>query len=89
MGLDGRWLQCSGSTLGKGIWTTRPGKGPFGGLSGSPLLTRDGRAAAVFVEGGDDDDVDESLERFPGDGPQPGLRQSLPGWLLKALRIRG
>lgn len=55
LGLDGGWIQCAGMTLGKGIWTTAPSKGPYGGLSGSPLLTRDGRAVGIFVAGRDDD----------------------------------
>lgn len=79
--LDGRWAQCHVETTGNGLWITRAAVAIQGGMSGSPILSDDGLAIGAVCLSSGGADLDSHTEG----GPNPGLKCSLPGWLLRAV----
>jgi hypothetical protein len=67
-GLDGTPQRFEASTVRHVIWLDGPRIA--GGMSGSPIVSAEGKAIGVCVTGGDDAGTH---------GPQPHLRQCLPG----------
>jgi len=74
LGLDGEWFSCRVSCH-RGIWISKALKPLQPGMSGSPIMTREGVIGIVSVSGGGVQDTHLS-------GPQPYLPRSLPGWML-------
>ena len=84
LSLDGRWASCTVESFRDGtLWITKATTGIVGGMSGSPILSDDGRAFGVLC-------TSASIKgEGPTDsGPQPQLSAHLPGWLLQNLRRR-
>ncbi len=80
--LDGCWAPCTvRSHHGGALWITEAIKEIVDGMSGSPILSDDGRALGVLCTSGG-----TVGERHTGGGPQPQLSACLPGWLLPGLR---
>jgi hypothetical protein len=77
LSLDGRWIDCSVRSGGRGLWIYEAAEAIQGGMSGSPIITTDGVIGLVTMSSGTDG------ARFGG-GPNPLVSAALPGWLLTA-----
>jgi hypothetical protein len=72
LSLDGRWLRCE-VTVGPRALTINSAAAPLaGGMSGSPIVSDDGKAIGVAVA-------------TPGDAAQPSLAWQLPRWLIEKI----
>jgi hypothetical protein len=71
--LRGRWFRCDVTAHNRALTISNPEQRIAGGMSGSPILTDEGRAIGVVT-----------LDT----GPDPFLVRSLPGWALDELAIR-
>jgi hypothetical protein len=71
LSLDQQWLPCRVKHYGGPTLTTSETK-TVGGMSGSPIITEDGKAIGVVVIGSNSE----------VDGPHPRLMFCLPGWAL-------
>jgi S1-C subfamily serine protease len=69
-----RTHRATARVIGRALWIECPTSVLKGGMSGSPILSADGRAVGVFT-----------TSSRPGrmHGPQPWLRKNLPGWMLQ------
>ena len=79
LSLNNRWFPCTLCDPGK-LWISNAAEDIEGGMSGSPIVTENGKAIGVacLSSGGDD------LHHREG-GPNPCLMRNLPGWFLKML----
>ncbi len=86
LSLEGKWFnvhvaRCPGGPL----WTDHATEPIAGGMSGSPIVLKNGSAIAVVTSasttGGD-------LNKCTAGGPDPVLTRNLPGWLLTKLSIK-
>jgi hypothetical protein len=79
LSLDGQWRKARAQHRkpSGGIWLS-DGAALEAGMSGSPIVSADGRAAGVFSlsAGG-------LSKKHTGGGPQARLGAHLPGWLLR------
>lgn len=74
LSLEGEWIDCAVSYKHRRLWLK--GGSIVGGMSGSPIITKDGVAIGV---------ISNSEEGHPATsllGPQPRLDLDFPGWLL-------
>jgi len=84
LSLDGRWASCTVERCRDGaLWITKATTEVIGGMSGSPILSDDGRALGVLCTSGG-----PQGEPCTRGGPQPQLSACLPGWLLQGFRRR-
>jgi hypothetical protein len=67
LSLDGKWLDCAIERWGQGLSVENDKKVVVGGMSGSPILSRDGRAIGLVSTG----------------GLNPVLRDCLPAWFFR------
>jgi hypothetical protein len=72
LSLDLRWLACRVENIGGTLWITRAKR--VGGMSGSPIIDKDGRAIGVICTGSESENIDY-------DGPHTQLMRSLPRWM--------
>jgi hypothetical protein len=75
LSLEGQWLSCRLSA-GSAIWVTDAARPIIGGMSGSPIITRNGAVGVICF--GDREAVGDRNES----GPNPYLPFALPGWML-------
>ena len=68
--LDLRWHACRVHNFGGPLWII--GAKTVGGMSGSPIIDKDGRAIGVVCTGGES----ENIKGY--DGPHTHLMRSLP-----------
>jgi Trypsin-like peptidase domain len=73
--LDGSWLSCSAKHREGPLWLEAEPGGIQGGMSGSPILTKDAVAVGVVCIG--------------LDGPNPHLPYNLPGWFFRKQKRSG
>jgi len=72
LSLDGQWFRCD-VTLGNRALTINAAADKLaGGMSGSPIVSDDGKAIGVAVA-------------TPGDAAQPSLPRQLPRWLIEKI----
>jgi Trypsin-like peptidase domain len=77
LALDGRWFECRVRHTGGGLWLHECKQPIAGGMSGSPVLDKDGAAIGVVsVAGG------VSGEPLLQGGPNPNLTRDLPAKFL-------
>lgn len=70
--INGRWNRCTVRRGGqRGIWIANATNGIVAGMSGSPILSDNGRVIGLVSN---------------SSGPQPFLARSLPVWLVESLR---
>lgn len=73
LALNGRWFRCQVTTMPGGpLWIVGSSERIVGGMSGSPIVSDDGRALGVLVTGHGSGSPE---------GPHPRLTCHLPGWL--------
>lgn len=77
LSLDQLWLPCRIQHVGGPLWTSEAKT--VGGMSGSPIITEDGRAVGVVCTGCGSEAT--GVLRYP-EGPHARLMRSLPGWML-------
>jgi hypothetical protein len=75
MGIDGAWFAC-GVTIRRAIWLHDTKRPIVGGMSGTPIMVRDGAIGICCVSGG------IGTKGHHEGGPNPSLVHSLPGWML-------
>jgi hypothetical protein len=76
LGLDGEWFACDLSVR-RAIWIENAVKPIVGGMSGSPIITRNGAVGVCCLScGGAEEHENE------GGGPNPYLPFALPGWMV-------
>ena len=87
LSLDGQWAGCSVLTLPGGgpYWIECPATSIAPAMSGSPILSEDGRGIGVICTA--TDTGDEPPGTSSTHGPNPRLTQNLPGWLLHQLKL--
>ena len=73
LSLDLRWHACRVHNFGGPLWIT--GAKTVGGMSGSPIIDKDGRAIGVVCTGSESENIKDY------DGPQTHLMRSLPRWM--------
>ena len=73
LSLDLRWLACLVHNSGGALWIT--GAKTVGGMSGSPIIDKDGREIGVVCTGSESENIKDY------DGPHPQLMRSLPRWM--------
>ena len=66
LSLDGQWLNCTVERWGRGLWIEDQGL-IRGGMSGSPIVSTDGKAIGLLSASGN----------------SPVLRDSLPAWFFR------
>jgi hypothetical protein len=77
--ITGRWSECEVRHFALGLTITNAVNGIHAGMSGSPIVTDDGKAIGVVsVSSGGRGELHTS------GGPNPRLAAHLPGWLLAA-----
>lgn len=81
LSLDCRWTRCAVEAIPEGgLWIVDAPDGIRGGMSGSPIVTDDGRVIGIIgISSGAADEIQTK------GGPQARLSCDLPGWILKAL----
>ncbi len=75
LSLDGRWFRCAVSAGSRGLNIPEAAEPIEGGMSGSPIVSEEGRAIGV---------VTLNIGSYGGN---PFLAAALPGWLLAEIRI--
>jgi hypothetical protein len=91
LSLDGEWYPCDvvdtsyfGTEVGLPLWLEKAVGGIRGGMSGSPILSPDGKAIGLISVGGGRSGGGPPEERMHIEGgPNPRLVHHLPGWLLR------
>jgi hypothetical protein len=73
LSLDLRWHACRVHNCGGALWIT--GAKTVGGMSGSPIIDKDGRAIGVVCTGSESENIKDY------DGPHTHLMRSLPRWM--------
>jgi V8-like Glu-specific endopeptidase len=73
LSLDLRWLACRVHHSGGPLWISQAKA--VGGMSGSPIIDKDGRAIGLVCTGS------ESESEKDYDGPHTQLMRSLPRWM--------
>jgi hypothetical protein len=73
MHLDGSWMECRAARGPRGLGLSGAPKGLVSGMSGSPILSQEGRAVGVFVTSGG-----APGELHTEGGPQVRLTTDLP-----------
>jgi hypothetical protein len=71
LSIDCRWFRCDVTLLSRGLLVERPMEGVVGGMSGSPIVSDEGKVIGVLCKG-----------TSQGGGPNPFLARNLPVWLL-------
>jgi hypothetical protein len=74
LSLDGQWFRCEVTIGSRALTIDSAADKLVGGMSGSPIVSDDGKAIGVAVA-------------TPGDAAQPSLARQLPRWLIE--RIAG
>lgn len=80
LSLKGEWCTCTVRPSSKSLWIENAKQGVAGGMSGSPIITSEGKAIGmVCIAGGTSD------RKHTQGGPNPRLIANLPGWLLREI----
>ncbi len=82
LSLDGKWFPCRVQYSGRALWVSDAIEGIMNGMSGSPILAKDGQAIGVCVASGG-----LPGEKHTEGGPHPTLADDLPGWCLREIGI--
>jgi hypothetical protein len=86
LSLDSKWLPCKVRHANGPLWIVDARGGIRGGMSGSPIIAKEGGAAiGVICLGSDTGPIGSNLRV---DGPNPRLMGNLPGWFLQGLKNR-
>ena len=75
LSLDRRWLACHVPHARGSLWITQVKT--VGGMSGSPIIDKDGRAIGVVCTGSESERIGKDVY----DGPHALLMHSLPRWV--------
>jgi hypothetical protein len=79
--LGGEWFQCKAQRVNDGpLWLSEASKGIVGGMSGSPIVDKNGAAIGIVCTGSSSGVKDDYC--CTEGGPNPSLSRNLPGWLL-------
>jgi hypothetical protein len=86
--LDGRLFSCRTQSGGR-MYLSKATKGIQGGMSGSPILARDGKAIGILctAHGESDPSSDINDADLRESMMNPILSSHLPGWLLRELKV--
>ena len=90
LSLNNQWFPCRVRYFSDGmLMIENAARGIMGGMSGSPIITEDGKAIGIVCIGNEvhpeGDELTEPLHHPTEGGPNPRLMGNLPGWLLKKL----
>jgi hypothetical protein len=76
LSLDRRWLACHVPHARGSLWITQVKT--VGGMSGSPIIDKDGRAIGVVCTGSESERIGKDVDY---DGSHALLMHSLPRWV--------
>ncbi len=74
LSLDGQWFRCDVTAGERALTIAKAADKLAGGMSGSPIVSDDGKAIGVAVA-------------TPGDAAQPFLARQLPRWLIDRIPL--
>jgi hypothetical protein len=82
LSLENQWFPCTvRHSPNDMLWISDAAEGIAGGMSGSPIVAKDGTAIGIVCLGSGG-----TFNRLPTEGgPNPRLMGNLPGWFLKVL----
>ena len=74
LSLDGQWFRCDVTAGTRALRIVSTADKLAGGMSGSPIVSDDGKAIGVAVA-------------TPGDAARPFLARQLPRWLIEKIPL--